>query len=770
MALTIEQLLATLGVDLAAVEVSPLGQYVLIQRDPQPDETNIAKETDVGMTLVDLDADPADPLLVAPDFTVTIDGATALTFIGGVATWFGSWTGTVTTHVVASPYAFWRVDAQQVGGPLWESEQVVPVDLTIGGGASFSYEFTVEDYAPPRFLAAEAISPFVMRVTFDDNMTIDGVTSVLLAALWANAITRHNVDPLPGVNLDVESVVVADVYDPTIPMKWTFADAAERLAFVPDASDIGSVALQESDSTLWLLVDTDAPAGWNHASWGHFPWSCPPTGGPAIVWAEVNIGAQFDLAMNWEMTPGCAYSIVANPLFEDESENPMNPLFITAHAVGFIPDVPVGRVFSHWRNMVPKKNRIEDATRDLERLSNCIEEILGWMLYYVDHFTDQWDPDLANDEQIEAMLYDMGNPFSTWTDLVLTANQKRKLLRILIEIYKAKGTAWGIEQTIFFLLGEVVHCVEYIAGGWVLGVDALGSDGIAQVISLGWETFDFTPVAPPWELAVKVDGSAPQIVAFVPADFVDPAAATAAEVASVIASQASGAGAYAAFPGQSAAVLGANVEPFALAPGDTLQLAVNGVPLTVVFPVDGIATPGAATTSEIAAIIDEAWDGELLAHDNGGALLVETTTRGDLATLETFADASAVILGLGPAVVYTGTDHGQVAAYSNKAGVDASIQVSGGSANVVLDFDTDEVGSTGGAVLAPDESFTLYSFDIETENVLTSAQESIIRKVAEYMKPAHTHLIRIRLALPLPWPDSWMLGISELDISTELAE
>lgn len=769
MALTVEQLLATLGIDLAAVEVSPLGQYVLIQRDPQPDETNIAKVTDVAMTLVDLDADPSDPLLVDPDFTVDIDGATALTFVAGVPTWFGPWTGTVTKHGVSSPYAFWCVVAQQVGGPLWESEQVVPVELAVGATV-FLYEFTVEDFAPPRIIAAEAISPFVMRVTFDDDMSIEGSTSALLAALWANAITRHNVDPLPGVTLDVESVAVADVYGPTVPAKWTFADAAERLAFVPEASDVGSLALQESDATLWLLVDTDAPVGWGHATWGHFPWAYPPTGGPSIIWAEVQIGAQFDLAMNWEMTPGCPYSVAANPLFEDEAGNAMNPLFATAHAAGFVPEVPAGRVFSHWRHMIPSKNRIEDATRDLERFSNCIEEVLGWMLYYVDHFSDQWDPDLASDEQIEAMLYDMGNPFSTWTDLDLTANQKRKLLRILIEIYNAKGTAWGIEQTVFFLLGEVVHCVEYLAGGWVLGVDALGSDAIAQVLSLGWETFDFTLIAAPWELEVKVDGGGAQVVTFIPADFADASAATAAEVATVIASQASGAGAYASFPGQPAFLLGTNLEPFVLSPGDSLQLAVDGISQTVTFPADAIATPGAATAAEIAAILVEAWDGRLAASDEGGAVLLETVTLGDLATLETFADPSAVILGLGPATTYAGTDHGQVAIYSNKAGVDASIQATGGSANVVLGFDTDEVGSTGGAVLAPDDSFTLYSFDIETENVLTSAQESIVRKVAEYMKPAHTHLIRIRLALPLPWPDSWVLGISELDIGTELAE
>lgn len=769
MAITVTQLLATLGIDLAAVEVSSSGQYVLIQRDPQPSEEKIPRDSDVALTLVDLDADPADPALVDPDFSVVIDGALALTYVGGVALWSGPWTGTVTKHVVSSPYAFWRVEAQQVGGPLWDSEQMVPVDVTVGATV-FDYAFTVEDFAPPRLLTAEAISPTVMRVTFDDDMTIEGAVSVLLASLWANSITRHNVDPLPGVNLEVVSVAVADVATPTIPVAWTFADATERLAFVPTAEDVGKVALQEDDGSLWLLVDNDAPGGWGYEDWGYFPWGYPPTGGD-IVWAEVQIGAQFDLTMNWEMTPGCPYSIVANPLFEDESGNPMNTLFSTAAVDGFTPDPVEGRAFSHWRHMVPLKNRIEDATRDTERFSNCIEEVLGWLLYHVDRFVDQWDPDLASDEQIDAMLYDMGNPFASWSELELTAIQKRKLLRILIEIYKAKGTAWGIEQTVYFLLGEVVHVVEYMAGGWVLGVDELGSGSIASVTSLGWETWDFTSIAAPWELELHIDGGGALTVTFVAGDFADPAAATAVEVAAVIAAQATGAGAYAAFPGQPAWVQGANVEPFVVSPGDVLDVLIDGDPTThsVVFTAADIATPGAATAEELVARISADLAPLAAAHNVGGAVLLETVMRGTAASLDVQAGVAQAAIGLAAGLV-AGTDHGQVSVYSDKAGVGASIQVTGGSANDLLDFDTAEVGSTGGAVLAPDDSYTLYSFDIETENVLTSTQESIVRKVAEYMKPAHTHLINIRQALPLPWPDGWMLGVDELDETTELGE
>jgi hypothetical protein len=48
--------------------------------------------------------------------------------------------------------------------------------------------------------------------------------------------------------------------------------------------------------------------------------------------------------------------------------------------------------------------------------------------------------------------------------------------------------------------------------------------------------------------------------------------------------------------------------------------------------------------------------------------------------------------------------------------------------------------------------------------------KAIIRKIGEYMKPAETHLVNIRTALPLPWPVEWVLGVDELDVGTELAE
>lgn len=60
----------------------------------------------------------------------------------------------------------------------------------------------------------------------------------------------------------------------------------------------------------------------------------------------------------------------------------------------------------------------------------------------------------------------------------------------------------------------------------------------------------------------------------------------------------------------------------------------------------------------------------------------------------------------------------------------------------------------------------LYSFDIEILEPSTAEQRDKVRAIVRYMKPLHTHLLKI-IEPPLP-PDHWELGISELGITTDL--
>lgn len=706
MSVTIEQVLATLGIDRA--EALAVGdRYLLIMRDPQVDEEEISVSSTIYLRIVDLNGNPADPAgTIDPTVYVDQGGGEVQAWDG--ATFSAPWNGPGSVagqSGAGDPYCYRDVTLDQTG--TFPSEQQISVHVNLntstggwghvpwghfpwghpGGGVSsvdIYYDFYVEDVTAPNLLTAEAIDQFTVRLTFDEAMAVSGVGSALVAGSYS--FTRQNVDPYPAVNVEAESV----------------------------AEVAGSA------------------------------------------------GTQFDITLDWEMTPGQSYLVTVDVAVTDTSGNAIDSR--TDTFVGFQPTIPEKRQWSHWRMMVPLINRLEDSTRDCERFSRCVEEVMLLLTHDVDRFVDQFDSDLATDQTIDLMLWDMGNPFD-WAELELTENQRRKLLRVLIEIYKLKGTARGVEEVVFFLLGEVVEVVEFLADGWVLGVDELGEASVATIFT-DTETFDFSAV--PEILNLEIDGTATSVT-FEASDFSVPASATAEEVVTALNAKLSVGSAYRDVYGTPAFIVGSNTETFALSGAETLEIEANGISYSVVMRADDFASPGAATAQEVAARIVADTAGNVVASDSSGAVRVETAVPGASSSIEVTAGTAAAVLGLATGVPATGTDAERVAIYSPTAGVDAEILATGGSAKTTLGLGDDPASGTGGAILAPSIPYALYSFDIETASALDDETTAIVRRIAEYMKPAHTHLVNIRTARELPWPDGWELCIDELDETTELA-
>jgi hypothetical protein len=72
------------------------------------------------------------------------------------------------------------------------------------------------------------------------------------------------------------------------------------------------------------------------------------------------------------------------------------------------------------------------------------------------------------------MLLDLGNPFP----FDLSVVDRRRLLNVLVAIYREKGTAAGIKNAIRFFLGIEVDIVSYAGEGLVLGESLLGEDWV----------------------------------------------------------------------------------------------------------------------------------------------------------------------------------------------------------------------------------------------------------------------------------------------------
>jgi phage tail-like protein len=439
---------------------------------------------------------------------------------------------------------------------------------------------------------------------------------------------------------------------------------------------------------------------------------------------------------------------------------------------GFEPIHPEHRLFDHWRQMVPEINRVEDDTQDLLRLSLCVQEVLNLLMISIDRFTDQFDIDLCSDADIDRFLYDLGNPFE-WETLELSAIQRRKLVTYLVAIYRSKGTAVGIEQTILFLLNQVVHVVPHTAEGWILGVDRLGSEGdIAEIGTMFVEPFDFTAVTSPWTLKLAVDDGDPQDITFTTADFADSANATAQEVSTAIATQLVGGGSYVAADGSPAMVIGTNSPPYSLSGGEVLGITIQGIEHKVTFAATDFESPGSATTDEVLRVIRaELPSAYAIVHPSGGIALY-TALTGSLAELTVAAGTAATALGFASAT-YVGQDGTRVYIYSKTAGVEAAIACTNADSDLsvqVLGLWAMPGAGTGGTILAPSLQRTLYTFDVEIDSTLDAETERLVRDIANYMKAAHEHLGTVRITPTVEWPDAWILGIGALDDTAILSE
>jgi phage tail-like protein len=193
--------------------------------------------------------------------------------------------------------------------------------------------------------------------------------------------------------------------------------------------------------------------------------------------------AVFDVTLNIEMTPQASYDLVADGV-KDISGNEILPPNDTARFVGFQPDVPENRSFN-LLDMLPDMNLLDDETQDLEHFIGCYQEVVDLMLCDIDGFGNVLDPDLAPENFVDAMLRDLGNPF----DFELSLTDKRRLLLVLVPIYKQKGTDPGIINAIRFFMGiETTIEVQALTGtslgvGTLGGTMTLGSTALADLLT-----------------------------------------------------------------------------------------------------------------------------------------------------------------------------------------------------------------------------------------------------------------------------------------------
>ena len=187
-----------------------------------------------------------------------------------------------------------------------------------------------------------------------------------------------------------------------------------------------------------------------------------------VVSVEAVTPSSVLLYLDAELSAGATYQVSAAALTSVAGQV-VTPG--SATLFGFSPMSPAGRRFSLYR-LLPQMNRDED-TGDLWKLCAVLQDVLDLLLADVDRFPDILDPDLAPQPYLGRMLDDLGNPFP----FDLSDLDQRRLLSILVSLYREKGTAQGIRDAIRFFLGIEVESIDAFHGTTlVLGESELGVD------------------------------------------------------------------------------------------------------------------------------------------------------------------------------------------------------------------------------------------------------------------------------------------------------
>ena len=182
---------------------------------------------------------------------------------------------------------------------------------------------------------------------------------------------------------------------------------------------------------------------------------------PAVTPRASEPDADGIVVLDRDLSPGAAYRLVA-------------PSGDEALFAGHRTQAPPGRAFRLW-DMLPRASRRADATGDLAALVACLQDVVDLLLTRTDAFADWIDFARAPEPMLDAMLRDLGSTFAFPT----SAAEKRRLLAVLVRLYRQKGTKPGLRNAIRVLLGIEIDTVSAIQEQTlVLGESELGVDWI----------------------------------------------------------------------------------------------------------------------------------------------------------------------------------------------------------------------------------------------------------------------------------------------------
>ena len=108
-------------------------------------------------------------------------------------------------------------------------------------------------------------------------------------------------------------------------------------------------------------------------------------------------------------------------------------------------------------NLPPAIYHANDPDGIFALWQKLVQEFMDGERVFGKNFLKIFDPDSAPAIFVELMLRNLGNPFNK---VFLTLTQKRKLVKLLMRMYRQKGTARGIINAVRFLTGIIVDIID----------------------------------------------------------------------------------------------------------------------------------------------------------------------------------------------------------------------------------------------------------------------------------------------------------------------
>lgn len=160
------------------------------------------------------------------------------------------------------------------------------------------------------------------------------------------------------------------------------------------------------------------------------------------------------LVVDFEQTATAGYRVQVSNIVH--TTGAIDPAFDTFDFTGHVVS-SVSRSSLHLFDILPAIARRldQEGTGDLALFCTAFQEVFDRFTEDLDVFYEELcSLDYIRDEFVDALLYDLGDQFSEL--FALTANEKRRLAKSLVRLYKLKGTCPGIVQVVDFFLGITI--------------------------------------------------------------------------------------------------------------------------------------------------------------------------------------------------------------------------------------------------------------------------------------------------------------------------